>query len=230
MRVTLSRERSAADKRRWIQGGVMNLSCRIAAVAGLSCAIAGFASASAAAEADWSENRWSHWYVGTGFGPGFGAKYKLNGQSITFDDRLQNATDKTPLIALNVVNAGIALSPNLLFGFSGSAVAQTGKIAGNDTHLQINNYFAALTWFPAEKGFFVRGGGGLSNILIDTGVASDRANGFGILLGAGYALQIAGHHNITFTVDHTRQSYSGSSTKPDNSQFTAAYLGYMYRR
>jgi hypothetical protein len=207
----------------------MNVSCRIAAVAGLSCAIAGFASASAA-EADRSENRWSHWYVGTGIGPGFGAKYKLNGQSITFDDRLQGATDKSPLIALNIVNAGIALSPKLLAGFSGSAVSQIGKLAGNDAHLQINNYFAALTWFPAEQGFFVRGGAGLSSILIDTGVSSDRANGFGILVGAGYALPIARRHNITFTVDYSRQSYSGSSTKPDSSQFAGAYLGYMYRR
>jgi hypothetical protein len=213
----------------------MNLSCRIAAVAGLSCAIAGFAPAAIGAEgtppeADKSGSRIRGWYVGTGVGPGFGAKYKLNGQSITFDDRWQGATDKSPLIALNIVNAGIALSPKLLFGFSGSAVGQMGKIAGNDAHLQINNYFAALTWFPAEQGFFVRGGGGLSSILIDTGAASDRARGFGVLLGAGYALQVARHHNITFTVDYSRQSYSGSSTKPDNSEFTAAYLGYMYRR
>ena len=172
----------------------------------------------------------AHWYIGSGIGPGFGAKYKLNGQTITFDDRLQGATDKSSLLALNIVNAGIALSPNLLFGFSGSAVAQSGKIAGNDTQLQINNYFAALTWFPAEKGFFVRGGAGLSNIFIDTGTSSDTVHGFGILVGAGYALPVARRHNITFTVDYSRQSYSGSSTKPDNSQFAGAYLGYMYRR
>ena len=205
----------------------MNSSCRIAAVAGLSFAIAGFATA---AEADRSGNPWSHWYIGSGIGPGFGAKYKLNGQSITFDDRLQGATDKSSLIALNIVNAGVALSPNLLLGGSVSAVAQFGKIAGNDTHLQINNYLAALTWFPAEKGFFLRGGAGLSSMLIDTGVSSNTANGFGILVGAGYALPVARRHNITFTVDYSRQSYNGSSTKPDNSQFAGAYLGYMYRR
>ena len=205
----------------------MNLSCRIAAVAGLSCAIAGFASA---AEPDRSENRWSHWYVGTGIGAGFGAKYKVNGRWITFDDRLQAATDKSSLLAVNLVNAGVALSPNLLLGGSVSAVAQFGTIAGNDTHLQITNYLATLTWFPAEKGFFLRGGAGLSNILIDTGVSSDHVNGLGILVGAGYALPVARRHNITFTVDYGRQSYSSSSTKPDSSQFGAAYLGYMYRR
>ncbi len=210
----------------------MNSFCRVAAIGGLSCAIAGFAPAAIGAEgpADKSESRGFGWYVGTGIGPGFGAKYKLNGQSFTFDDGLQGATDKSPLTALNIVNAGIALSPSLLFGFSGSAVGMTGKVLGNDAQLQINNYFAALTWFPAEQGFFVRGGGGLSSFLIDTGPSSDRARGFGILLGAGYALRVAGRHNITFTLDHSRQSYSGSSTRPDSSQATAAYLGYMYRR
>jgi len=205
----------------------MNSSCRIAALASFSFAIAGSATA---AEPDRSENPWSHWYIGSGIGPGFGAKYKLNGRSFSFDDGLQGATDKSPLIALNVVNAGIALSPNLLFGFSGSAASQIGKLNGNDAQLQINNYFAALTWFPAEKGFFLRGGAGLSSMLIDTGVSSNTARGFGILVGAGYALPVARRHNITFTVDYSRQSYSGSSTKPDSSEFGAAYLGYMYRR
>jgi len=61
----------------------------------------------------------------------------------------------------------------------------TGKILGNDAQMQINNYFAAVTWFPAEKGFFVRGGGGPSSILIDTGATSTRTSGFGLLVGAG---------------------------------------------
>src|SRR5439155_2103046 len=142
----------------------------------------------------------------------------------------QNATDRSSLVAVNMVNAGIALSPSLLVGLSASAVGQGGTLAGKDAHLQINNFLAALTWFPAEKGFFLRGGAGLSNILIDTGVSSNTAHGFGILVGAGYALPVARRHNITFTVDYSRQSYSGSSTKPDSSEFGAAYLGYMYRR
>src|SRR2546421_8937024 len=207
----------------------MNFSCRIAAAAGLSCALAGFVTASAAAEAD-SSYPGGHWYIGTGIGRGLSAKYRVNGQSISFGDRLQGATDKSPLLGINLVNAGVALSPTLLLGGSASAVAQFGKIAGNDTHLQINNYLATLTWFPAEKGFFLRGGAGLSNIFIDTGTSSDTVHGFGVLVGAGFAIPVGLRHNITFTVDYSRQTYSGSSTKPDSSQFGAAYLGYMYRR
>ena len=203
----------------------MNLSFRIAAVAGLCCAIAGFAAAAAE-----GERSGIGWYAGTGIGPGSGAKYKLNGQWVTFEDGLKNATDTSPLIAINLVNAGVTLTPNLLFGASVSAVGKTGKVGTNDAHLQINNYLAAVTYFPFEQGLFVRGGVGLSNILIDTGAVSNRTSGTGILVGAGYALPVARRHNITFTADHSRQSYSGSSTKPDSSQFTAVYLGYMYRR
>jgi hypothetical protein len=208
----------------------MNSFCRIAALGGLSCAIAGFAPASAAAEADQSYSPWSHWYVGTGLGVGSGAKFKLNGQSVSFDDALRGATDKSSLVAGNIVNAGVALTPSLLVGLSVSFVSQIGKINGNDAHMQISNILATATWFPAEQGFFVRGGAGPSSILIDNGTTSNTTGGFGFLVGAGYAYQIAGHHNITFTADYSRQSYSGSTTKPDSSQFGAVYLGYMYRR
>src|SRR5256885_8285557 len=113
----------------------MNSFCRIAAIGGVSFAIAGFARASAAAEADQFHSPWSHWYVGTGVGKGFGAKFKLNGQSVSFDDVLQGATDKSPLVAANLVYGGIALSPSLLVGLSASFVSQIGKINGNDAHM-----------------------------------------------------------------------------------------------
>src|SRR5258706_11452392 len=208
----------------------MNSFCRIAAIGGVSCAIAGFAHASAAAEADQSYSPWSHWYVGAGLGAGFGAKFKLNGQSVSFDDALQGATDKSSLVAVNIVNAGIALSPSLLVGLSMSFVAQLGKIAGNDAHMQISNFFATATWFPAEQGFFVRGGAGPSSVLIDNGTTSNTTGGFGLLVGAGYALQIAGNHNITFTTDYSHPNYSRANTKPGNSPFRAVYLRYMYPR
>ena len=108
----------------------MNLFCRIAAIGALSFAIAGFAPAAIGAEgpagpeADKSGFRIAGWYVGTGIGAGFGAKFKLNGQSVSFDDALQGATDKSGLVALNIVNAGIALSPSLLVGFSGSTASR----------------------------------------------------------------------------------------------------------
>jgi hypothetical protein len=212
------------------------LACVLAAGAGAACAEglvlaqanAPAATPPAAAEPD---SIWHHWFVGTGIGGAFGAKFRVNGQWISFSDELQGATDKSSLIAMNVINGGFALSPNLLVGFSGSLAAQNGKINGEDASVQINNYFAALTYFPTGKGFFVRGGGGYSNILVDSGPGDgERSNGIGVLLGGGYALPIGDHHNITFTLDYSRQFYKRSDTRAEDSQFGAAYIGYMYRR
>src|SRR5258706_3538095 len=113
----------------------MNSFCRIAAIGGVSCAIAGFAHASAAAEADQSYSPWSHWYVGAGLGAGFCAKFKLNGRSGSFDDAPQCAADKSSLVAPDIVNAGIALSPSLLVGFSGSFVTHACSIYGSDADI-----------------------------------------------------------------------------------------------
>jgi hypothetical protein len=174
---------------------------------------------------------WNKWYAGAGLGAGFGERYRQGGRSLSFDDGLQGATDKSGVGAFNVVG-GIELDPRTLLGISVSGVAKTGKINGNDARTQINNYFAMLTYFPYERGFFVRGGGGFANMVVDDGSTSSdelRSNGIGIQLGAGYALQVVKSHYVTFSVDQSFQFYSSSDTKPERSRFAAAYLGYMYR-
>ncbi len=168
-------------------------------------------------------------YIGAGIGPGLGARFKVNGNTVTFSDQFQGGTDKSPLVAVNVASFGIALNSKTLVGIDLSAVAQRGTIAGTTTHVQITNSFAALTYFPWEKGLFVRGGVGISNLVTVSGSQSDRVYGFGALLGAGYALQVSGRHHLTLTYTQTWQSYSSSGSKPDSSQFGAVYLGYMYR-
>jgi len=51
-----------------------------------------------------------------------------------------------------------------------------------------------------------------------------------LLVGAGYALNLTGAHHITLSVEQTWQNYGGgSSTKPDSSQFTSVFLGYLYK-
>ena len=113
-------------------------------------------------------------YIGAGIGPGLDARFRVNGNTVTFSDQFQGATDKSPLVAVNVASFGLALNSKTLVGIDLSAVAQLGTIAGNATHVQISNYFAALTYFPWEKGLFVRGGGGISNLVTVSGSQSDR--------------------------------------------------------
>jgi hypothetical protein len=173
-------------------------------------------------------------FAGAGLGGGFGARSKTNGRTVTFDDQLQGATDKTPLVAIKLASFGIALKPGLFAGIDLSGIGQSGKVGGNNTHLQITNYFAALTYFPWETGLFLRGGAGLSTFVQTTNVSgsqtTERSGGLGFLVAAGYALQLTGAHHLTLTVEQTWQSYGGSSaTKPSSSQAGAAYLGYMWR-
>jgi hypothetical protein len=169
-------------------------------------------------------------FVGAGLGAGFAARSTVNGHSASFDDQLSGATDKTALVSINLVSFAIGLNPKLYVGLDVSAVAQSGKLAGTDTHLQISNYLAALTYFPWETGLFLRAGAGVSVFSVTTSSQTDRSNGLGLLVGAGFAQQLSGAHHLTLTLEQTWQSYSGSSaTKPSSSQAGAIFLGYMYK-
>ena len=169
-------------------------------------------------------------FAGAGLGGGFGARYKVNGTTITFDDRLQGAPDKGSLVAVNVASFGIALRPGLYAGFDLGGFGQGGTVAGDKTFIEVINYFGALTWFPWESGLYLRAGAGLSSLLIRQGSQSDHANGLGFLVAAGYALQLSGSHHLTFTVEQSWQSYGGSSaTKPDSSQVGGVFIGYMWK-
>jgi hypothetical protein len=174
--------------------------------------------------------------IGAGLGGVSGAKYKVNGQTISFKDRFQGSTDATSTVAVKVATFGIALKPGLYAGLDLTGVAKAGNVpvtptSNEKTYLQITDYFAALTWFPWESGLFLKAGTGISTfaLAIENG-NNTHASGLGFLVGAGYALQLTGNHHLTLTVEQTWQSYGGSSsTKPDSSQFASFFLGYLYK-
>jgi hypothetical protein len=170
-------------------------------------------------------------FAGAGLGGGFGARAKFNGRSVSFNDQLLGTTDKSPLVAVNVASFGIAMRPGLYAGLDLSGFGQSATaLNGDKRHLQITNYFAALTWFPWETGLFFRGGAGFSQFLTHTGSTTEHSGGLGFLVAAGYALQLTGAHHLSLTVEQTWQSYGGSSTtKPDSSQIGAVFLGYMWK-
>lgn len=171
------------------------------------------------------------WYIGTGLGFATGAEYSFNGSTVTFGDHLRGTTDKSPLLGLNLINVGATLTPNWMLGFTSTSAAQSGRVPFGDVRVQINNYLVTGTWFPTTEGLFLRGGAGWANIQSESPGFSDQANGTAILFGLGYALRIGTgvNHHITFTFDHSRQSYGSSTTQPERSQFSAGYVGYLYR-
>ncbi len=166
------------------------------------------------------------WYIGFGLGGAFDASYEYAGQERTFDDWLQGL-DTSPKISLNF-KVGKTLSPKTLLGFDFTSAGQSGSLPGIDANVQINNFFLMLTHFPKEEGFFIRAGGGLSNLTFDVDTfvtASETFNGFGFLGGIGYAFWLGKSFNLTLNIDHSRQFYSGGND-PDNSQFTIFYVGF----
>lgn len=193
----------------------------------LFAALAALASGPAAAQ---ERVDWTKWYAGAGLGLGINAHYRQDGRTLNFDEGMPGATEKSQLVAFNL-NGGVQLDAKTLFGFAGSGIAKTAKINGNDARTQINNYFAMLTYFPGGSGFFMRAGGGYADIVKDDGTTSVRTGGAGIQAGLGYAWHLLTGHYVTLAVDQSFQFYhSNSDHRPTRSEFSAVYLGYLYRR
>ena len=173
--------------------------------------------------------------IGAGLGGASNARFKVNGQTVSFKDRFQGSTDDTSTVAVKVATFGIALRPGLYAGLDLTGVAKAGHVPSGPgtqqkTLLQITDYFGALTWFPWESGLFLKAGAGISTFGSTVDSDTTRSTGFGLLVGAGYALQLTGAHHLTVSVEQNWQSYGGSSsTKPDSSQFTSVFLGYLYK-
>lgn len=168
-------------------------------------------------------------FIGAGFGSGR-AHYTVNGTTRSFSDPFQGSSDASRLIAVKVVSFGIAVSPKLYAGMDLTGLTQSGTVGTDKTDLQLSNYFASLTWFPWERGLFLKGAAGVSSLFIGAGSQSERSNGLGALVSAGFALRISGAHHLTFSAEQGWQTYWGSgATTADSSQYNAAYLGYMWR-
>jgi hypothetical protein len=202
-------------------------------------AVCAFAGAFAQEPKPESETSTTRVIIGAGLGGASNAKFKVNGQTVSFKDRFAGSTDDTPTVAVKVATFGIALKPGFYAGLDLTGIGKSGNVPSgpgtqDKTVLEIIDYFGALTWFPWESGLFLKAGAGLSSFAAAVNsngtTNTTHASGLGFLLGAGYALQLSGAHHITLSAEQTWQSYGGSSsTKPDSSQFTSVFLGYLYK-
>jgi hypothetical protein len=171
----------------------------------------------------------THAFIGVGAGSGT-ARYTVNGTSVSFSDQLQGSNDESPFVAVKVVTFGVEVRPNLFAGADLTGVAQSGTVAAKKISLQLSNYFATLTWFPWERGLFLKGAAGFSSLFIASGPDSERSNGLGALVSIGYALRLSGAHHLMLSAEQGWQTYWGSgATRADSSRYNAAYVGYMWR-
>jgi hypothetical protein len=172
------------------------------------------------------------WYIGFGLGTGNGS---VSGQGDTFSFRELNRgallTSGDPAnIALNF-KVGATLTPRLLVGFDITAVRSQLDQGGDSAGVQVTNYDVVATWFPVERGFFARGGLGLSGLTFDSDIAglgsgSSTYRGANLLLGVGYAFWLGRSFNLTLNLDYTAQGYGSSDVDPETSSAWLVYLGF----
>jgi hypothetical protein len=165
------------------------------------------------------------WYIGFGMGGGGGTATSSFTVPRTNDFSDYVGPDPTQL-AMNF-QVGATISPSLLLGADIQALAalSSDPVYG-DSQFQLNSYDVAVTWFPWETGFFVKGGVGLSALAwsID-GAGSDTYRGVNVMGGLGYALWIGQTFNLTLNLDATAAKLDGDF---ESARMTNVYLGFMW--
>jgi Outer membrane protein beta-barrel domain len=175
------------------------------------------------------EKKKSSWYIGFGIGTG-----TLQMEGETADDYYDNddSVDVGDELTLNF-GVGAILNPKLHLGFDLSSIRQEidWENSRQSASYQINNYFAALSYYPWKKGFFVKAGGGMSAMVYDydTGAYddSDTYYGTGYLVGLGYDFWIGKSFNLGIHAEYSKQTYSDNDA-PDDTDFTSIYLSFYW--
>ncbi len=183
------------------------------------------------------------WYIGFGVGSGDG-KIADAGGTMTFKEA---HLDESPATLFMNFKVGATLSPKLLLGLDigviSSAAERSGVstalgVADVTTSLGIVNLDAMATFFPTERGFFLKGGFGRSALTYTAdakgiGKSDTTASGWNVAGGVGYAWWLGKQYNLTATLELSRQWYEGATrTGPfllpavEDSQFWSLWLGF----
>ncbi len=175
------------------------------------------------------------WYIGFGIGSGGGSFTGPDGARHSFAGSMPGGASTA---ALNF-KVGATLTPRLLLGFDLTAIETVGRTTtvctglycyDTESSVGIVSLAAVATWFPVERGFFLRGGAGLGSYSDDVTVngvqQTTTANGVGLIAGAGYAWWIGRTFNLTLGLDVLGQWYGKSDTAPKRASGAAVLLGF----
>jgi hypothetical protein len=101
-----------------------------------------------------------------------------------------------------------------------------------DSSIGIVSAAAVVTWFPMERGLFLRGGLGLGSIQYDLyqGVTHYQysRNGVGLVAGAGYAFWLGRSFNLTLGLDLLAQGYGKAEGEPRSASAAVVMLGFAW--
>lgn len=162
------------------------------------------------------------WYIGFGLGGGSGQAIDTAGSL-----KLEDWVDASPATLLAQFQAGVTLTPRLLFGGELSVLRIASNTGGVTKAVQITNLDAMLTWYPLERGPFLRGGAGLSSFRRDwTGYDTGQFGGANLTIGAGYAFWLGRTFNLSLHLDYSKQWYGANAIALTNSSYAALWLGF----
>jgi hypothetical protein len=176
-----------------------------------------------------AEKKKSSWYIGFGVGTGILEMEGETAEDYLDDQDFDNVGDE---LTLNF-GVGAILNPKLHLGFDLSAILQ--ELDLDNSHrselYQVNNYFAALSYYPWKKGFFVKVGGGLSVLVYDEDTDKnnnlDTYGGAGYLVGLGYDFWLGKSFNLGIHAEYSRQAYNDKDA-PDDTDFLNVYLSFYW--
>lgn len=161
------------------------------------------------------------WYAGVGLGSGSGQAHDTFGRL-----SLRRWVDQDPLALFAQVEGGITLTPHLLLGGELSLLRINSNTGAASKAVIISNLDAVATWFPMERGVFLRGGAGFSAFTRQwSGLASGRYNGGNLTVGGGYAFWLGRSFNLVLRVDYSKQWYAKNAIALTDSSYTALWIG-----
>jgi hypothetical protein len=162
------------------------------------------------------------WYIGFGLGGGSGRATETSG-----DRPLADWVDADHLTAFLQFQAGVTLTPGLLLGGELDVLRTSSDTSQGKKAAQISNVDAVLTWYPQEKGFFLRGGGGLTVFRREwPGLSAAHYPGANLSVGTGYAFWIGRTFNLSLHLDYSRQWYGSNALDLTGSSYTVGWLGF----
>ncbi len=195
--------------------------------AALAAALIGLAPAGAAAQVYpavpvQAEGLRSPWYIGFGVGSGAG-NLTVDGQTYSFRDFLGD----TPVTLALQFEVGATLRQDLLLGFDLRTLRSS---VSRDEALQATDALAMITWYPMQRGLFLRGGVGVATLSWDFvdafGRGTDTVDGLGVLGGLGYAFWLGRSFNLTLNADVSAQLFRDELHRPSSARFLDVYLGF----
>jgi hypothetical protein len=125
------------------------------------------------------------------------------------------------------VEAGARLMPQLLLGFDLSGITTSGNGPyGGTGGVTVLDYDVVATLFPFVRGFFLRGGAGLSTLTwVPTSAVGASYLGTNVLLGAGWAFPVALPLHLTLGVDWTHPFFGGADISGSSTWMFRAGFG-----